>query len=211
MRKERRIRVTTTTTAIGGTGRATAGPPKEVRKEAKLTRLRKIKEKDMALSVTNAGATGTSPATAPTRRLWAKEALKEEAKEGNQATKEVKEVRQERREDTKVTKGGGTKTVKEGGGPEAKVIRVDRAVTREVQEEARKERREVTEEDLSLTARGHVTGAARRVTSGKTARSRPMKLTAAQGGPAPSLGPAAARLLRRYATGRRRRGHEEGG
>ena len=49
----------------------------------------------MALSVTNAGATGVALATALTRRLWAKEALKEEAKEGKQATKEVKEVGQE--------------------------------------------------------------------------------------------------------------------
>ena len=95
MNNETKMRVTTTTTAIGGTGRATAGPPKEARKEAKLTRLRKAKVKDMALSVTNAGATGTSPATAPTRRLWAKVALKEEENEGKQVTQEGKEVRQE--------------------------------------------------------------------------------------------------------------------
>ena len=49
----------------------------------------------MALSVTNAGATGISPATALTRRLWAKEASKEEEKEAKQVTKEGKEVRQE--------------------------------------------------------------------------------------------------------------------
>ena len=77
-----KTRVTTTTTAIGGTGKETAGPPKEARKGAKPMRLQKVKGKDMALSVTNAGATGIWPATALTRRLWAKEALKEEVKEG---------------------------------------------------------------------------------------------------------------------------------
>ena len=65
------------------------------------------------------------------------------------------------------------------------VIRAARVVTREVQEEVRKETREVTEEDLSLTARGPVTGAAKRATSGPTARSRPMRSTAAQGGASP--------------------------
>ena len=139
----------------------------------------------MGPSVTNAGATGTSPATALTRRLWAKEALREEEKEEKQVTKEGKEVRQERREDTKVTREAGSRADKEVGAQEAKVIRVTREVTREVQEEVRKETKEVTEEDLSLTPRGPVTGAARRATSGPTARGRPMKLTAAQGGTSP--------------------------
>ena len=76
------MRVITTTRATGGTGRVTAGLPKVARKEARRTRLRKAKEKGMALSVTNAGAMGISPATALTRRSWAKEALKEEAEEG---------------------------------------------------------------------------------------------------------------------------------
>ena len=90
-----KTRVTTTTRVTGGTGRVTAGPPKVARKEARRTRLRKAEEKGMALSVTNAGATGTSRATALTQRLWAKEALREEEKEAKQVTKEGKEVRQE--------------------------------------------------------------------------------------------------------------------
>ena len=176
------MKVTTTTRVTGGTGRVTAGPPKVARKEARRTRLRKVEERDMVPSVTNAGATGTSPATALTQRLWAKEALREEEKEEKQVTKEGKEVRQEPKEDTKVTKEAGTRTEKEAGAQEAKVIRVTRVVTKAVQEEVREETREVTEEDLCHILRGRVTGAVRRATSGKTARSRPTRLAAAQGG-----------------------------
>ena len=87
-----KTRVTTTMTATGGTGRATAGPPKAVRKEERRMRLRKARGKVTAPS--DAGVTGISPVTALTGRPWAKEALKEEAKEERQETKEVKEVRQ---------------------------------------------------------------------------------------------------------------------
>ena len=158
------MKVTTTTTATGGTGRVTAGPAKEERKEARRTRLRKVEEKDMAPSVTNAGATGTSPATALTQRLWAKEALREEEKEEKQVTKEGKEVRQERREDTRVTKGAGARTIREDGIKAAMVMKAIMEVTRENQEEAKLEVRQVTEEDLYHIARGPVTSAAKRGT-----------------------------------------------
>ena len=66
------------------------------------------------------------------------------------------------------------------------IIRLARVATKElVQEEVRKETKEVTEEVSSLTARGRVTAVAKRATSDQTARSRPMRLTAAQGGTSP--------------------------
>ena len=93
----------------------------------------------MALSVTNAGATGTSPATALTRRLWAKEALREEEKEAKQVTKEAKEVRQERREDTKVTREVGARTDKEDGAQEVRVTTEVREATKVHQEQVQEE------------------------------------------------------------------------
>ena len=68
------MKVTTTTRATGGTGKATAGPPKEVRNREELMKLQRAKEKVMAPSATSAGVTGTSPATALTARPWVKEA-----------------------------------------------------------------------------------------------------------------------------------------
>ena len=187
MKEEARTKVTMTTRVTGGTGKAIAGPPKVARSKEELTRLRKAKERVTAPSASSAGVTGTSPATALTARPWAKEALREEAKEERQDIKEAKEVRQERREDTKVTKGTGTKTARAVGAQEAEVTRPARAATKEpAQEEARKETREVTEEVSSLTARGRVTAVAKRATSDPTARSRPMRLTAAQGGTSPA-------------------------
>ena len=107
--------------------------------------------------------------------------------------------------------GVGTGMVKEGGVQEAKVIRVARVATKEPQEvvqaEASKEVKEVTEEDLSLRAKGPVTGVAKKVTSGKIARSRPTRLTAAKGGASPdpqaSSSPAATPLKRRAPLRRR--------
>ena len=199
-----RTKVTTTTRATGGTGKAIAGPPKEERSKEEPTRLRKGKGKVTAPSATSAGVMGTSPVTAPTVKPWAKEALKEEEKEGRQDTKEVKEVKQERKEGTRVTKEAGTSTAKEGGAQEAKVTRVARVATKglqeQVQEEVRREPKEVTEEDSSLTAKGNVTVVAKKVTSELTALSRPMRLTAAQGGTSPvpwaSSSPAATPLRR---------------
>ena len=117
-------------------------------------------------------------ATAQTRgRPKGKEEVREEVK----VTREAREVR----EDTRVTKGIGTRAARAVGAQEAKVTRVAQEATKEVQEEVRKETREVTEEASSLTAKGPVTGAARKVTLGQTAQSRPTKLAAAQGGTSP--------------------------
>ena len=82
---------------------------------------------------------GTSPVTAPTVKPWAKEALKEEEKEGRQDTKEVKEERREQREDTKVIREVGTRTVKEDGVQEGKVTTAARVVTKELQEQVQEE------------------------------------------------------------------------
>ena len=79
------MRVTTTTTAIGGTGKATAGPPKEVKVRERQTKLRKVREKVLAPSVTNAGGVGISP-------------------EESRDTQGVNEARLEQKEGTRVTK-----------------------------------------------------------------------------------------------------------
>ena len=137
--EEARTKVTTTTRATGGTGKAIAGPPKEERSKEELTRLRKGKGKVTAPSAISAGVMGTSPVTAPTVKPWAKEALKEEEKEGRQDTKEVKEERQEQREDTKVIREVGTRTVKEDGVQEVRVTTAARVVTKELQEQVQEE------------------------------------------------------------------------
>ena len=134
-----RKKVTTTTRATGGTGKAIAGPLKEARSKEEPTKLRKAKAKVTAPSATSAGVMGTSPVTAPTAKPLAKEALKEEEKEGRQDTKEVKEERQEQREDTKVIKEVGTRTAKEDGAQEVRVTTAVKVVTKELQEQVQEE------------------------------------------------------------------------
>ena len=67
--EEVRMKVTTTTRATSGTGKAIAGPPKEARSKEELTKLRKAKAKVTAPSAISVGVMGTSPVTAPTVKL----------------------------------------------------------------------------------------------------------------------------------------------